>query len=264
VISLFNAVLSPVVEVTNGLVLDQNQAVLSTLKRKNELMERRAKERAYVRDQQQEDSLFNIAKKIGAVQDYIAGLPEVMESWLRMALNYILELLFFAAGLVINLIRTFYLIVLTLIGPLVIGFSVFPGFEGSLNSWIARYVQVYLWLPIANILGMIISRIQVLMVEQDLSRLLADGTYDGADMGYLLFLIMGIFSYLTIPSLAGFVIESSGAGRAVRELGQKGKTGAAMAGTGAGSVVGGLGGVSAPGYRGSMNTAENKGGVLSI
>ena len=50
-------------------------------------------------------------------------------------------------------IRTFQLIVLAILGPLVFGLSVFDGFQHSLRHWIARYINTFLWLPVANIFG---------------------------------------------------------------------------------------------------------------
>src|SRR5690606_7739623 len=45
----------------------------------------------------------------------------------------VLELLFLAAGLCINTIRTFYLVILSVLGPLVFGFAVFDGFQHTLT-----------------------------------------------------------------------------------------------------------------------------------
>ncbi len=51
----------------------------------------------------------------------------------------ILQLLFAAVALCINTLRTFNLIILGIIGPLVAGLSVFDGFHHTLKQWIARY-----------------------------------------------------------------------------------------------------------------------------
>jgi conjugative transposon TraJ protein len=167
------------------------------------------------------------------------SIPERLETSVRSAVVFILELLFYAAGLIINAIRTFFLIILVIIGPLALGFSMLPGFEGTFSGWIARYIQIFLWLPIANILGSIISRFQLLMVEQDIKRLSEGGNIDGSDMGYMIFLLFGIISYLTIPSVATWVIESSGAGRALQAQTRHGMNAGRMASSAAGSASGG-------------------------
>lgn len=237
-VDLMNAVLSPVVNHTSTMANYQNQAVFNNIKRKTELLKEKDKRAKYVQDEEMESSLSMIAAKIGAAGEFLKSIPEKVETAFRQMLAEILELFFYAAGLIINAIRTFYLIMLVIIGPLAIGFSVFPGFEGTFSSWIARYVQIYMWLPIANILGAILARFQALMVEQDIQRLMANGDYDGADMGYMVFLLFGICSYMTIPSVASWIIESSGAGRALRStsdrIGHMGRNAGAVLGNFAG------------------------------
>ena len=51
--------------------------------------------------------------------------------------------------LCINTLRTFSLIVLAILGPLVFGLAVFDGFGHTLTVWLARYINVFLWLPVA-------------------------------------------------------------------------------------------------------------------
>lgn len=52
----------------------------------------------------------------------------------RSILRYILEFLFDAASLVIDTIRTFYLVVLAILGPIAFAISVFDGFQASLTQ----------------------------------------------------------------------------------------------------------------------------------
>jgi conjugative transposon TraJ protein len=131
----------------------------------------------------------------------------------------VLEILFQAAALCINTLRTFQLIVLAILGPLVFGLAVFDGFQRTLFSWLARYLNVFLWLPVANIFGAIIGRIQQKMIEIDISQIQQSGNtfFSSQDAGYLVFLIIGIVGYFTVPSVAGFIIQAGGAGA----LGQK-------------------------------------------
>jgi conjugative transposon TraJ protein len=77
---------------------------------------------------------------------------------------------FEAASLCINTIRTFYLIVLAILGPLVFGIAVFDGFQHTLTVWIARYINIFLWLPVSNIFGSIIGKIQENMLKVDIAQ----------------------------------------------------------------------------------------------
>src|SRR6202000_2960916 len=53
-----------------------------------------------------------------------------LKSSIRIWLNEILEVLFESAALCINTVRTFYLIILAILGPLAFALSVYPGLEG--------------------------------------------------------------------------------------------------------------------------------------
>src|SRR5690606_11460269 len=81
-------------------------------------------------------------------------------SSIKKWMSEVLQVVFVAASLCINTIRTFFLIVLAILSPLVLGLSVFDGLQHTLTVWIARYINVFLWLPVANIFGSIIGKIQ--------------------------------------------------------------------------------------------------------
>eukprot|EP01132_Coremiostelium_polycephalum_P023491 gene23491-27972_t len=129
-------------------------------------------------------------------------------------MSEILEILFQAAALCINTLRTFQLIVLAILGPLVFGIAVFDGFQHTLTAWIAKYMNVYLWLPVANILGSIIGKIQENMLKLDLKQVHEQGDtfFSTTDAGYLIFLLIGIVGYFTVPSVAGFIVNAGGGG----------------------------------------------------
>lgn len=71
----------------------------------------------------------------------------------------LLEMLFQAASLTIDTIRTFFLIVLAILGPIAFAISVWDGFQNTLVQWICRYIQTYLWLPVADLFSTILAKI---------------------------------------------------------------------------------------------------------
>lgn len=127
-------------------------------------------------------------------------------------MSEILQLLFAAASLCINTIRTFNLIILAILGPLVFGLSVFDGFHYTIRHWLARYINIFLWLPVANIFGAVIGEIQINMLRIDLSQISQNGDtfFSPTDMGYLIFMIIGIVGYFTVPSIASHILWVSG------------------------------------------------------
>ena len=123
----------------------------------------------------------------------------------------ILELLFQAAALVIDTVRTFFLVVLAILGPIAFALSVWDGFQNTLTQWICRYIQVYLWLPVSDMFSTILAKIQVLMLQNDIERMQADPNFslDSSDGVYIVFLCIGIIGYFTIPTVAGWIIPVS-------------------------------------------------------
>ena len=91
------------------------------------------------------------------------------KQWVMKMVHDLLELLFHAAGLIIDTLRTFILIVLAILGPIVL--AVWDGLAGSLTAWFSRYISVYLWLPVSSILTALLTKIQVLMIEKDIEAL---------------------------------------------------------------------------------------------
>ena len=139
-----------------------------------------------------------------------------MKMWFRQMVRDLFEILFNAAALTIDVLRTFFLVVLSILGPLSFALAVYDGFHSTLTSWISRYISVYLWLPIADLFSAVLAKIQILMLEADVAAL-QDPNYvpDGSQGVYIVFLIIGIIGYFSIPTVAEWVIQSGGASGAM-------------------------------------------------
>ena len=66
----------------------------------------------------------------------------------------------------------------------------------------ARYINISMWLPVANIFGAIISKIQ-------LNMMVLDGDFTSS-IGYLVFMVIAIIGYMTVPNVAGFIVQPGG------------------------------------------------------
>jgi hypothetical protein len=79
-----------------------------------------------------------------------------------------------------------------------------------------------LWLPVANIFGAIIANVQAAMLQQDLQQIQNyGGTYfSSTDIGYLIFLIIGIAGYFTVPSVAGYIVSTGNSEGMVSKINQ--------------------------------------------
>ena len=163
-----------------------------------------------------------------------------MKKSIRDFFREILELLFQAAALVIDTVRTFFLVVLAILGPIAFALSVWDGFQNTLTQWICRYIQVYLWLPVSDMFSTILAKIQVLMLQNDIERMQADPNFslDSSDGVYIVFLCIGIIGYFTIPTVAGWIIQAGGMGGYGRNVNQMAGRAGSMAGSVAGAAAG--------------------------
>ena len=251
VLGTINAVLSPVVKGTNAML--ENQVLdLNKLQEQKDLLEREAMlrnpETAYLVSDEEFDkkldelgwSPSDLATMSGMYLDRQAyKIEKAIKEWFRN----LLEILFQASALVIDTIRTFFLIVLSILGPIAFAISVWDGFQSTLTQWLTRYISVYLWLPISDMFSSILAKIQSLILERDIE-MLADPTYipDTSNTVYIIFMLIGIVGYFTVPTVAGWVIPAGGAGNFMRNVNQTASKSGNIAGAGTGAVAGNIGG----------------------
>ena len=129
-------------------------------------------------------------------------------------------------------------------------------FQSTLTQWFTRYISIYLWLPVADLFSSMLAKIQELMLKHDITQLQNDPTYtiDASNGVYLVFMIIGIIGYFTIPTVAGWVIQAGGAGNFGKNVNYAAGKGAGIAG-----AVGGAAGGFAVGHgRSMMNHAGSK------
>ena len=168
------------------------------------------------------------------------NLKKGIRDWFRE----VLELMFDAAALVIDTLRTFFLIVLAILGPLAFAISVWDGFQSTLTQWLCRYIQVYLWLPVSDLFSCILAKIQVLMLQNDIERMATDPNFslDSSDGVYIIFMIIGIIGYFTVPTVASWVIQAGGMGNYNRNVNNVTNRSGALAGGAVGATAGNVAG----------------------
>lgn len=250
VLGTINGVLSPVVQGTNKMLATQTFDMNAYRAQKDKLEYealRRNPETAYLVDNQVFDEQLEQLGIMDAPQ--IAGMyvERGMYSLKKTVQNFfreLLELLFQAAALVIDVIRTFFLIVLAILGPIAFALSVWDGFQSTLTQWLTRYVTVYLWLPVSDIFSCILARIQVLMLQNDITELQNNPAYsiDASNAVYIVFMLIGIIGYFTIPSVAGWIIQAGGMGNVGKNVNNTATKAGALAGGGAGAAAGNVAG----------------------
>lgn len=232
VLGMINGVMKPTVTATGEMVKGSQQAIENLLKQKEEAIKKTDKWQMYVGNDGEGDreKWYKYTHEDGESEGFVDGIGnDIRFAMSKASYNFnnsvkqwmseVLRVLYEAAALCIDTLRTFQLVVLAILGPLVFGLSVFDGFQHTLTSWIARYINIFLWLPVANIFGAIIGKIQEQMIKLDLAQINQQGDtfFSSTDIAYLVFMIIGIVGYLSVPSVANYIINAGGGGA----LGQK-------------------------------------------
>lgn len=252
VLGTLNAVLSPVVQGTNKLLDNQTMDMQKYQEQKDKLdyeAKMRNPETAYLVsqeefDKQLEELGWSPSDMWTMTGMYMDRKMYEFKKWVRDLMREALELLFAASALLIDTLRTFFLVVLSILRPLAFGIAVWDGFQSTLTQWFSRYIQIYLWLPVSDLFSAVLARIQVLMLQNDIERMQSDPNFsiDTSDGAYIVFMIIGILGYFTIPTVAGWIISAGGGtGNYNRHVNTAGALTGGLAGAAAGNVAGRVG-----------------------
>lgn len=227
VLSVMNGLLKPVVTVTAAMVTNSNETVKTLLAQREDAIKQTTQYKALIgpsgegdrqewykythpgQDPSQEGFFSSIGNDMSFALDKI---EYNIRYYIKLWISQVLQIIYYAAALCIDTIRTFHLIVLAILGPLAFGMAVFDGFQHTLTSWLARYINIYMWLPVANLFGAILGKIQENMIKIDLSQLQSNGDtfFTATDAAYLIFMIIGIIGYFTVPSVANYIVHAHG------------------------------------------------------
>ncbi len=251
VLGTVNTVLSPIVKGTHSIL--ENQVLdLNSLQEQKDRLEYEAMvrnpETAYLVSNEEFDKKLDelgwfpsdLAVMAGMYVDRgMYRIEQMIKNWLRK----LLEILFQAAALLIDTIRTFFLIVLSILGPLAFAISVWDGFQSTIVQWFTRYISVYLWLPVADLFSSMLAKIQSLILQKDIDSL-SDPNFipDSSSTVYIIFMIIGIIGYFTIPTVAGWIIQAGGGNNFMQNIDRTARKTGNIAGAGSGAVTGNIGG----------------------
>ena len=217
VLGTLNSVMSPIVTGTHR-ILETQTFDMNEYRRQKDKLEfeamKRNPETAYLVDKGSFDNKLDELGALDAIEACGMYVDRAMYNMKKAVQNFfreLLELMFNAAALVIDTLRTFFLIVLSILGPISFAIACWDGFHASLTQWFVRYISIYLWLPVSDLFSSVLARIQVLMLQKDIEQL-SDPNFipDGSNAVYITFLIIGIIGYFTIPTVANWIIQAGG------------------------------------------------------
>jgi conjugative transposon TraJ protein len=215
VLALMNGIMQPVVTATQSMVTTSNQAINNMLTPNPQTQD--TEDNSLLPDNSNPDKYYQYSHPDNSTATATNSSPisDAFSGWgvknmIKKAIAELLNILFEAAALCIDTIRTFKLIVLAILGPLCFGLSVFDGFQHTLKQWIARYVNVFMWLPVANIFGAIIAKIQENMIQLQQSGGAASPSFGDTNTIYLIFMVIGIVGYFAVPGIANYIMNVGG------------------------------------------------------
>ncbi len=254
IIGSINTVLSPLVNGTHQLLETQTVNMQEYAKQKDEIEYKILMQdptTAYLVDNEEFDKqLQSLGWGFSDLKVMMKMAVEVgmykLKRCLRNIFRDFLELIYQGASLCIDTLRTFFLIVLTILGPISFALSVWDGFQSTLTQWLTRYISIYLWLPVADLFGCIMTKIQIMILTQDIESLHTTGatSLDASTAVYIVFMLIGIIGYFTVPSVANWIIQSGGAGNYGRNVNSTvvsiGRYAAGTSGSAIGNVTGRL------------------------
>lgn len=232
-LGVINSALKPLVTGTNQIVINTDKTIAELIKKKEAAMKESDQWKALVSETGNGDrdlwlKYAHPEIKTEGFGDKMWNSAEFMmdkmiynfQNDMKQRLSYLLEIVYAIAVLCINTLSTFNRIILSMLGPIVLGLAVWDGFHHTLAMFLARYINYYLWLPVANILGATLGTIQENILKMDMKNLAQTGTtfFSSYDLGYIIFLGIGIVAYATIPSIADKIIHVGGSNTLINKI----------------------------------------------
>lgn len=137
-------------------------------------------------------------------------------------IRQLMESLFEAVVYLIAFLRTVFCVLLIIFGPLVFAISIFDGFQDNYLQWIARFINVNLYLPVALIILSLVQEVLIFVLEAEISQIKSSLIYQPSlyYVSSLVVPVCGIAGLLMVPKISSWIVSASGtnsgAGRLVK------------------------------------------------
>jgi conjugative transposon TraJ protein len=128
------------------------------------------------------------------------------------AVRQLLESIFEAIVYLIAFLRTIFCVLLVIFGPLVFALSIFDGFQDNYLQWIARFINVNLYLPIALLILALVQEVLIYMLEWEINQINSMLIYQ-PQLFYVTSLVVpicGIAGMSMVPKIASWIVQATG------------------------------------------------------
>ncbi len=189
-----------------------------------------------------------------------ASFSTVLMSYVTEILSFLLQWLVEAVSMGLAVISTFFLIILSIFGPLAFAAGCFPAFENSISAWLARYISISLWVPITDLFSAMMSRVQLISLQGQMNSLEQGVGLEG--ILHILISAVAVYGLLSIPTIAGWIVQSGGTGSYSRNMSNHASKAGTSAASGAGGYVTGTAGRAVSSFK-SAGTASSASGLIN-
>ena len=140
------------------------------------------------------------------------ALQHQINFYVMDVVRQLLEALFEGLIYLIAFLRTVFCVLLVVFGPLVFAMSIFDGFQDNYLGWIARFINVNLYLPIALIILSLVQEVLIYVLEAEITQIKSSLIYMPS-LYYVSSLVVplcGIAGLMMVPKIASWIVNASG------------------------------------------------------
>ena len=142
-------------------------------------------------------------------------------------LSYILSVIVKLAQYILIAVSSVCLIILGLMGPFVFALALLPGFESGIKTWLARYIQISFWVPLTALVDLVNIKLKGAMATALVGSTIVPRM--AAPFHLLILDLITLVCLIEVPTLAGWLLQSSGAEDLSRKTINLGKKAISMA-----------------------------------
>lgn len=152
-----------------------------------------------------------LQKANDAIGGFFTDTARALNTFSARVISRIIYSIAAAASPIIKALAAVYLIILSLVGPVVFAIGIAPSLTSSISSWLARYIQISLWLPLSDLITYITRAMEVIVLKAHQGHI-SGGIAYYPDDAMTLISIISIVAIFKVPTIAGWIISSAGAG----------------------------------------------------
>lgn len=140
------------------------------------------------------------------------ALRNQIKYYIMEGLRQVAEVTFEVVVYLIAFLRTIFCVLLIVFGPLVFAISIFDGFQDSYLQWIARFINVNLYLPIAFIILSLTQQLLIYVLDYEIALIQQSPVYQPFlyFVSGLIVPICGICGLGMVPKIATWIVNASG------------------------------------------------------